>query len=163
MREQARIDVQVARIDAAHDASSTAPMNKRTKTQDGGLDVQKRVGNVSESVVRPGRLVMADRLCRRGPPHLVQPKVVVVQRHIAEVKEEKEDGEGKTEAAAEAHKPDIKGRTPPPKAEMPCKIEAAAVILSSGRWKCALPGSAEPQEPVALAHNYWRWSGGQRR
>ena len=140
-------------------------MNKRTKTQDEGLDVQERVGRVSDSLVRPGRLVMADRLCRRGPraAHALQPKVVVVPRHIAEVKEEKEGGKGKTKPAAEAHNPDIKGKTPPPKAEMLGKIEAAAGISSSGSMKCALPRSAEPQEPVALAHNYWRWSGGRRR
>jgi hypothetical protein len=159
VREQRMIDVQIARIDAAHASPSTAPMNERTKTQDGGLDVQERVGRVSDSVVRPGQLVMSDRLCRRGPraAHALQPKVVVVPRHIAEVKEEKEGGKGKTKPAANAHNPDIKGKTPPPKAEKLGKIEAAAGISSSGSR------SAEPQEPVAIAPNYWHWNGGRRR
>jgi hypothetical protein len=66
-------------------------------------------------------------------------------------------GAGKTKPAANAHNPDIKGKTPPPKAEKLGKIEAAAGISSSGSR------SAEPQEPVAPAPNYWRWNGGRRR
>jgi hypothetical protein len=118
VREQRRIDIDIARIDAAHDAPSTAPHPRGQ-----------------------GRK----------------------RRHLPEVKEEKEGGKGKTEAAAEAHHPDIKCRTPQPKAEMLDKTEAAADISSSGSMKYALPRSAEPQQPVALGRNYWHWGGGRRR